>query len=301
MKQTFILLLGLVVLAGCSKNDKANDSDLALIQLGAGVGTRAPIVAGTFTAGIAGWEDVSAANYSNAPLWSTTITPTVTPLAADVTWTQHQYYNTTTTIKTFMKAWHPAGTLTGTSVAFSNPVGDVDVLFAPEISGYKGIPDPKPNLAFDHKTAQILFEVIAGQGLAANTRIKSITINNVQLPNGINLATDEVNFAAAAPLPISNILKAGQTEYPLITDVKTQVGDPVMIKPLTSNKFEISVVTSTAGVEDAARTAEVTVTTPAGVLIGTAYTVSLTFGPVGIELTATVTPWQTATGSAEIL
>ena len=290
-----------VLFSGCSKNESGDPSDggRAAIRLGSGVAmvSKAPVTSGTqFTAGIAGWENTATETYAAAPLWNTTIQTTASAEEGQaVTWTAQQYYNADENMTTYMKAWHPAGTLSGTSVTFGNTDGSVDALLAPVVSGTKEDKDGKV-LAFAHQTAQINFKVKAGTGLAENTTLRSIKIKDAQLPTGFDLtkeitAADAVTYATAADLTVPGITADATT----ISGTETSVGNPVMIKPITGNTFSIDVETN-----NATYTGQTVTVTGTNVEAGTAYDVTLTFGQGGITLKATVTDWKKETGSADI-
>lgn len=303
---TFLLGLGLSVLAGCSAEDARNNDNGALvpIELGAGVHviSRAAITAGSeVEAGIAGWESEGAPTYTDAPGWGGDGDPEViatkaSETAQSVSWTTQRYYAPDGK-KTYLKAWSPAGAFaTGNTVAFDNTDGSVDVLLAPVVSGSKTDKVGAP-LAFRHMTSQIKFAVKRGEGLAEGTKIESITIKNAQLPTGFDLAKgidDEgaVTYAAAADLTVPGI--EGSEEI-ANTAAGDPVGDAVMIKPVASKTFTVDITTNNASYTDKT----VTVTTDR-VLAGYAYEITLTFGQAGIELTATVADWKNASGSAEI-
>ena len=288
-----------VLFSGCSKNESGDPSDggRVPIRLGSGVATvsKAPVTDGTqFTAGIAGWENTSTETYAAAPLWNTTIQTTANATTAQaVTWTAPQYYNADENMTTYMKAWHPAGTLSGTSVTFTNTDGSVDALLAPVVSGTKLNKDGKV-LAFAHQTAQINFKVKAGTGLDATTKLRSIKIKSVQLPTGFDLkktGAAAVTYATAADLTVPGITADATT----ISGTETSVGNPVMIKPITGNTFSIDVETN-----NATYTGKTVTVTGANIEAGTAYDVTLTFTQSTIELKATVTAWKSATGAADI-
>lgn len=288
-----------VLLSGCSKNESGAPSDggRAAIRLGSGVATvsKAPVNDGTqFTAGIAGWENTSSETYAAAPLWNTTIATTANATTAQtVTWTKQYYYNADENTTTYMKAWYPAGTLSGTSVTFGNTDGSVDALLAPVVSGTKNNKDGKV-LAFAHQTAQINFKVKAGEGLDPTTKLRSIKIKSVQLPTGFDLTKTgaaAVTYATAADLTVPGITADAVT----IAEAEASVGNPVMIKPISGNTFTIDVETN-----NATYTGKTVTVTGTNILAGTAYDVTLTFTQNKIELTATVTAWENATGAAEI-
>lgn len=306
MKRTFTLLLGLAVLAGCSKEERGNNDNGALvpIELGAGVNviSRAVISTGSeVKAGIAGWVAASAPTYAETPGWGGSddlevITTKANETAQSVSWTTQRYYAPDGKT-TYMKAWSPAGTFsTDNTVSFTNTDGSVDVLLAPVVSGSKTAKVSTP-LAFEHMTSQIKFSVKKGEGLAEGTKIESITIKNAQFPTGFDLkkGIDEdgaVTYAAAADLTVPNI---DDTKEITNTTAGDPVGDAVMIKPIASKTFTVDIATNNASYANKT----VTVTTDQ-VLAGYAYEITLTFGQAGVELTATVAEWKTATGSAEI-
>lgn len=301
MKKQILLsfLAAGLLLSGCSKNESGDPSDggRVPIRLGSGVAmvSKTPVNNGTqFTAGIAGWENTSSETYAAAPLWNTTIQTTANATTAQtVTWTKQYYYNADEGTTTYMKAWYPAGTLSGTSVTFPNTVGDVDALLAPVVSGTKNNKDGKV-LAFAHQTAQINFKVKAGTGLAANTKLRSIKIKSVQLPTGFDLkktGAAAVTYATAADLTVPGITADATT----IAATAAFVGSPVMIKPITGNTFSIDVETN-----NATYTGKTVTVTGSNIEAGTAYDVTLTFTQSTIELKATVTAWKDATGSANL-
>lgn len=295
-----LLTLG-TLLSGCSKSEGGDPSDggRAAIRLGSGVATvsKAPVTGGTsFEAGIAGWENDEAETYAAAPQWNTTIQTTANAEEGQsVSWTTQQYYNADENTSTYMKAWHPAGTLSGTSVTFPNTNGSVDALLAPVVSGTKLTKDdPDKVLAFAHQTAQINFKVQKGVGLAKNTTLRSIKIKGAQLPTGFDLTkeiAEAVTYAEAADLTVPGITADAVT----IAETAASVGNAVMIKPITGNTFSIDVETS-----NATYTGQKVTVNGTNLAAGTAYDVTLTFGQGGITLKATVTDWKKETGSAEI-
>ena len=288
-----------VLLAGCSKNEGGDLSEggRTAIRLGSGVATvsKAAVTEGTsFTAGIAGWENTLTETYATTPTWNTSIQTTANASnGQDVTWTAQQYYNADGNTTTYMRAWYPAGTLSGTSVSFTNTDGSVDALLAPAVSGTKADKNNAKTLAFAHQTAQISFKVQAGAGLASGTQIQSIKIKSAQLPTGFDLtktdAAEVVTYADAADLTVPGITATA------ITAEAATVGNAVMIKPISGNTFSIDVTTNNATYSNQTVTVSTT-----NIEAGTAYEVSLTFGQAGLSLKATVTAWNSGTGSAEI-
>ena len=319
MKKIILSMLALAALAGCSKSEEGTQGGnggpegLVPIRLGSGVAmvTKAPMTDATsFTAGIAGWENTATEDYAGNPTWSTTI-QTVPPVPTkpqemDVTWTAQKYYNADEGTTTYMKAWYPAGTLSGTTVTFNNTDASVDALLAPVVSGTKLTKDaPDKVLAFAHQTTQINFKVQAGEGLAAGTQIKTIKVKNTAVPASITLGNvtgsvdaTVVNYTGKSELDVPNIAVAE------ISQTATVVGDPLMVKPVDDNTtvtLYIETVqadgTTTAAIyDDVAQT-----TSDSKLTRGSAYTVTLTFKQAGISLEANITPWTEAMGQGEVI
>lgn len=295
-----ILILGTLI-SSCSRNEETDPSDTARvpIRLGSGVATvsKAPITQGNqFDAGIAGWENAAAETYASDPVWNTTIRTTANAGEVQtVTWMAPQYYNANEEITTYMKAWHPAGTLSGTTVTFPNTVGDVDALLAPVVSGTKLTKDaPGKVLAFAHQTAQINFKVQAGAGLAENTVLNSIKIKDVQLPTGFDLTKEiaqAVIYGDKSDLAVPGIAAEGVQ----VAATAVAAGTAVMIKPIAGNTFSIDVQTN-----NAIYTGKTVTVIGENVEAGTAYDVTLTIGRGGITLKASVADWNDATGSSVI-
>lgn len=298
-------MLAIAALAGCSKNENNGGEPIGgstAIILSAGVptgsiapNTKAPIDAGsTFTAGIAGWESNASVDYTQAVTWSSNAANiSANATAQSITLTPTQVYNADNAVKTYMKAWYPEGTRSGSTVTFTNTDGSVDAMLAPAISGSKNDRTNK-TLAFAHKTTQLKFMVKEGDGLAANTTITSITVKNAELPTGFNLATDIVTYASAADLTV-----AGITAGSLVigtTPAGDAVGNPVMIKPITGNTVTLDVVTNNATYTGVTATID----TDTNFVVGKAYTITLTFGQSELSLKASVAEWTTGTGSGSV-
>lgn len=331
---SLILFAGLV---SCTSDNEPNVSGenskgAVAIQLGSKVKTNNAVSravvnssTGTIQIGIAGWEKQIAGDYSTddpgetfaaGATWTANASCEVSSSEAKaVSWdnNEQKYYNSDETIKTSMKAWYPRGTVSSSrdAVSFDNTDGQVDPLWATPIWGDKwnnGTANaivttaiPK-NLQFSHPTAQIKFEIKAGEGLAANTTLSSITLNDVQIPNGFNLCkplNETVVYANAADLAVPGYTADSETINNYTTTARA-VGSPVMIKPIAGNKFKVTVKTKVNGNVSTFSEKEVTVNTD-NITAGTAYTVTLTFKQQGIELTAKVTDWVASTGNAEII
>ena len=312
MKKILLPVLAAALLAGCAKEENAgNANELVPIRLGAGVeavATKAPVNSGDqFTAGIAGWEAAqNAAAYTENPKWNTTITvdEAIDPEngSSSVTWAITQHYNNAADIYTHMKAWHPAGTLSGTTVTFeeNNTDGADDVLYLTDaVSGNKE--SSTLTLPFEHKTTQLIFKVVQGEGFAAGTTINKIEVVDAATPKGINLATDALEYNNAANLTIQGIdATAGEAILApdAITPANNIVGEPVMIKE--GSELYINVLLKEGGDDKEFTNTKVTIDGGGMLKVGTAYTITLTVGREGIMAQATVKDWESATGSAEL-
>lgn len=297
------LLLAAASLCACSKSESGEQlpGGEAAIRLSAGllsasVQSKAPINSGdTFTPAVAGWESSAAASYTAAPTWKTTTSEiTASTTAQAVTLTDQQVYNADKTVKTYMKAWYPQGTLTNGTVTFTaddsyKGDGTDDVLLAGELSGDKSDRENKV-LAFEHLTTQLKFVVKAGTGLAEDTKLTKIELKGVDVPGGIDLATDALTGTAKETLSVPDIdgsLVIGTTE------TGDPAGSPLMIVPPTGNTVTLKVTTSVAEFDNI----EATIDTDEKFEAGKAYTITLTFGQKNIELSATLAEWSAGTGS----
>lgn len=304
MKKVFIGLLALSTLTACSKDEATRTSteEPVPVRLSAGVpfATVSPdskaVITGdaTFAASVAGWEAaVGAVDYSAAPTWEATATDIQAEAKEQaITLTPSQVYNADDDVKTYMKAWYPEGKAEAGKVAIANTDGTVDVMLAGEIYGSKWDNEGKV-LHFLHPTTQIKFVVKAGSGLAAGTTLERITILDAELPNGINLATDELTYAEKADLEIPGIdgsLVIGTTAE------GDRAGEPVMIRPMAGNQLHLNIATSANDSFDVTATID----GDTDFVAGKAYTITLTFVQSGINLSATVTPWAEGTGTGQV-
>lgn len=306
MKKNFISLLAIAVLAGCSGNEEnpaIDNGHLVPIELNVGVNvlSRAPIASNDeiTNIGIAGWEaEVGKVNYTGEYTWHTHLSTTASTTAQNVKWTVQQYYNADENIYTYMKAWYPCGDfqtspIKDNKVTFSND-GTVDVMMANIVYGSK-IHRENASLQFSHMTSQIKFNVKKGTGLTEGTKIERIVIKDAQFPIGFDISKDysdpnAITYSEKADLSVPHI-----NNNQVIGD-EAQAGAPVMIRPTGSNTFTIDVETS----ETTYTNCTVKLTGSINMEKGYAYTITLTFGHAGLELTATVEEWKTAAGSADL-
>lgn len=313
--QVFLSLLAAgVLLAGCSKSENEGgegpvhgDGQLVAIRLSSGIGdaakagSKAPVTAeAPATVQIEGWESsTGAADYTaTTSKWQSTAAVAVSETAAAITLSPVQFYNADENIKTYIKGWYPAVASADGEVTFTNTDGTVDVLYAAEVSGDK-TETGKVNqpLVFNHKSAQLVFKVKKGEGLAAGTKIKTIKVKNTAIPTSLTLSTNTVNYTDKPELEVPNVTVAE-------IDAEAVAGDPLMVKPVDDNttvKLYIETTTDD-GTTVAATYDDVALTTSDGKLTeGSAYTVTLTFKQAGISLEANITPWTEATGEGTVI
>lgn len=298
-KQLIPIFVLSALLAGCSAGEETGnalpDDAPVPILLGSGLSmetsTKAPVNTNDpFTAGIAGWETKGAPDYTTAPTWGggdVTIDATASTALSPVTWNPQQYYHADEEMATYMIAWHPAGTwnAANNTVIFPNTDGSVDVLRASPISGTKADKDDPQNLAFEHLTAQLNFQVVAGTGLASGTTVQEITVRGVQVPTELKVADGTLIAGAAA----NYAALTGGTD--VIGPTASAVGNPLMIVPTGGNTLTVSVKTS-----GSAAPLTGTVTLTKNMQAGKAYTITLTFTQAAIDVTSTVAEWTTVSG-----
>lgn len=297
------LLLAAVSLCACSKSESGEQipGGEAVIRLSAGlpaasVQSKAPINSGDkFTPAVAGWESTAAASYTAAPTWNTTTSEiTASATAQEVELTAPQVYNANGAVKTYMKAWYPQGTLSSGTVTFTTNDsykgdGTDDVLLAGEVSGSKSDRENKV-LAFEHLATQLKFVVKAGTGLAEGTKLTKIELKGVDLPSGINLATNALLTSSKNALSVPDIdgnLVIGTTA------AGDDAGSPLMIAPPTGKTVTLKVTTSAAEFENIVATID----NDDKFQAGKAYTITLTFDQKNIELSATLAEWSDGAGT----
>ena len=300
-KQLIPIFVLSALLAGCSAGEETGnafpDDAPVPILLGSGLSmdasTKAPVNTNDpFTAGIAGWETKGTPDYTAAPTWGggdVTIDATASTAPSAVTWNPQQYYHADEDMVTYMIAWHPAGIWNAAenTVTFPNTDGSTDVLWASPIHGTKADKDDPQNLAFEHKTAQLNFQVVAGTGLAAGTTVQEITVQGVQVPTGLKIENGTLIAGAAA----NYAALTGGTD--VIGPTVSVVGNPLMIVPTGGSTLTVSVKTS-----GSAAPLTGTVTLTENMQAGKAYTITLTFTQAAIDVTSTVAEWTTVSGGA---
>lgn len=302
IRKPICLLLTAASLCACSKSESGEQlsgGDAICLSAGlpsASVQSKAPINSGDkFIPAVAGWESTAAASYTAAPTWNTTTSEiTASTTAQAVTLTASQVYNADNAVKTYMKAWYPQGELNNGVVSFMGDPkyaddGTVDVLLASEVSGSKSDRENKV-LAFEHLTTQLKFMVKAGTGLAEGTKLTKIELKNVDVPSGINLATNALLTSSKNALSVPDIdgnLVIGTTA------AGDDAGSPLMIAPPTGKTVTLKVTTSAAEFDNIVATID----NDDNFQAGKAYTITLTFDQKNIELSATLAAWSDGMGT----
>lgn len=312
MKKILLPLCMLALFVSCTNdNEPGAGNGPVPIQVGGSIGMEATVTKAAinpddsnpeeFQAGIAGWEaEQNAENYTNNPTWGTTVslkayTSTATG-KTNGTWAEAQYYPQNENTYTYMKAWHPAGTLSGTTVTFTNDNGTEDAMLAGIVSGNKDHEGTPHELNFSHMTTQIKFEAKVDANLPAGTSFNVTSLQLVKddnanvtldVPTGFDLskasdADEAVVFTSKDAITMPSLSSTA------ITTTATRVGSEFLIKPC--DKIAVKAVANNVTYD------AVVVDAPAGVFVaGTAYTVTLTFSGAQILVTATVDEWTEAT------
>lgn len=299
-KTSFATIAGFValcvaMLVGCSKNKPSDALTYPrAIHLNAGlqVTAKAPVNDGVnFVAAVAGWESATGADYGVQRTWQSTSTITASTATAEITLVDPQYYNQDNATKTYIKAWHPEGTLSDDGiVAFGGAQdGTVDVLLSGETYG-SALDAAGKTMIFNHQLTQLKFTVQGDALFGTTTTVKSITIKDAKVPTGIDLKLNAVTYTTTG-------LKApGVDGSQAITTTETSVGQPLMICPFEQNTFMIDVQTSDVTYRDVVVTVN-----DSSLKVSKAYTISLTFAGFEITTQASVTQWDnTGTGMGDV-
>lgn len=213
----------------------------------------------------------------------------------------------------FLAAVAPAGTINGTTVTMQTTDGEQDVMLAEatSVGTYTSHTGPY-SLTFAHKTTQLKFAIqlkaeLSKAWAGKNVTLKSITIQDVQLPQSVNVADGTLGWTSPASLVVPNIAN------PVVGTSSVTVGNPVMVN--SSGKVKLNVVIKVGDEDKSYNNVEVTDTNggastdPLVTVIGSSHLITLTLTEpetVGenekvISTSATVTDWSTGhTGGADL-
>ena len=327
-----LALLTLLIAAGCSESDQSNLPDSPVnavpIRIGQSVSAVSRAVAenGTsVTATILRCDGDTPSDWSgftkvdkNVIDGSKQLTARASVSAAsfvvgttkEISLNQVLYYHTDNSTNSFVAGVSPAGQVanTGTVVAFSQKDGTQDVMYAPAITvGNGDAAAPSCDLKFTHQTTQLNFEIkldkVAGGGEWNGKRIalKSIAVQEVAVPQSVDVANGNVTWGSATTLAVPGITET------VIAETATAAGNPFMIKESTQVLLDVTITVDGAeklfnnirvvnGNSDLATTA------------GKSHKITLTMkepataaDAVNITTTATVTPWVVGdSGTAEL-
>lgn len=131
----------------------------------------------------------------------------------------------------------PQGNVTATAVEFSDIDGLQDVMYAEAKEATLNSSNTQtatPDLEFKHKTTQLTFAAKLAEELTDTewdgkaVTVKSITIQNAQLPQSLSFGAGTVNYADAASFVVKGISTT------LTKASAADVSSPVMVMPTTN-------------------------------------------------------------------
>lgn len=291
-------MLCTLAMSGCTKQGNngvpQGKQAINLRARGSSVAVRGSVDQGsTFTASVAGWEGAEAANYGSAAKWYSTSYVTSSSENAAITLLPVQFYNESVSIKTFIRAWHPAvepgadGKVTFPGIAD----GVTDVLVADQIWGTIQV-TPEP-LVFRHPLTQLKFKVVSGYDYdVLGNSLTAIVIKGAQLPVGLDLVTGEVMYASVADLRLPGLL----TAIPIVGEAAS-AGAAVMVRPFDGNSLKVDIKTTLEDYNDVV----VTISDDEKFVPGKAYTMTLTFTGKDVVIGATVDQWEEGKDSGLIV
>lgn len=176
-------------------------------------------------------SDGDRANYANTQFTASTT-------ANDIILTPMLYYpveGDASPNKTWILGVAPQGTVSGTTVTFTQTDGLQDVMFAGQQAAGSGATSDqtKAALDFQHKTTQLTFVAQLSKSLDGTewanktVSVKDITIQNAEVPASLAFNTGTVNWKTPANLTVAGCNTALST-----TACAPSV--PVMVRPTTS-------------------------------------------------------------------
>lgn len=214
------------------------------------------------------------------------------------------YYSTNGTA---VVAVAPAGNVNGENVVMRLADGEQDVMYA-EAKTVDAKPDNQDAadntpvaLTFAHKTTQLNFAfkktpVPGSSWSGKSVSVKSIAIQNADLPESVRFSNGTVNWK-----PVGNLEVPGITVGNSVTEDAAKVGHSVMVN--TSNDIRLDIVLTVGGTDYAFTDVPVMGANPdekLSTVIGSSHLITLTVnepvspsGGVEITTTATVTAWTT--------
>ena len=130
----------------------------------------------------------------------------------------------------------PQGNVTATAVEFTDIDGLQDVMYAEAKAATLNNSNTQtatPDLEFKHKTTQLTFAAKLAEELTDTewdgkaVTVKSITIQNAQLPQSLSFGAGTVNYADAASFVVNGISTTLSTSA-------ADISSPVMVMPTTN-------------------------------------------------------------------
>ena len=176
-------------------------------------------------------NDGDRANYANTQFTASTT-------ANDIILTPTLYYPVdggANPKKTWILGVAPQGTVSGTTVTFTQTDGLQDVMFAGQQAAGNGTELDKAKVALDfqHKTTQLTFVAQLSKSLDGTewanktVSVKNITIQGAEVPVSLTFSTGTVNWATP-----TNLVVAGCNTALSTTACAPSI--PVMVKPATN-------------------------------------------------------------------
>lgn len=287
MKRIIFSMLAIATMASCSSEEVLNqDSKTPVaVKMKADVlQTKAPV--NGLTEAI---TDVAFARFDKTlPADWAGATPTkvegvtIAQTSGEITFSPEQHYLTDGGTSYFVGYMPSASsTLANNKVSWTGIDGTQDIMYAEYVDGSKTTQGPLAP-KFTHKLTQIKFTVKGGDGFEAGKKLKSITINDVELPASMELSSGAVTYASPANLPIP-------IATPIVIETTpASVGVPVMFKAGASSLSIKVTITNAAGDTDQEFDP---ISVPVTTAVSTAHTISLEFKAKDVTGKATVDEW----------
>ena len=282
--------------------DNIDNGQPVEIKASAGIGQIITKTAGVITEGkdVGNIEFVIAEKGSVPSDWSTeTLKATDATINTDgFKFSDPQYYNPISTIKSHLIGYHPKTEGSGSrnkNIVTYTITGQEDIMCTDIVSGNKEDNKNKAlDFTLDHLLAQYTFKILAADQQAVRTwgKIQSIKLLEQQTAATLTLDTKTLVFAGEPTGEI--IVGTTETDFDSANPTTTlvQYGDPIMVKP-TQTGMKVKVVT---------------VNNPDGIVVpltvesvaSTSYIVTLTFKATEIGATATIGTWLSGEGTGDV-